>query len=98
MIDLPNDGMSASLRRGISNVSLDADGVMIIPADMPEIDATDIRTMMMAFRTDPLLIYRGATATGKPGHPVIFPRRFFKDLGQIIGDTGAQHQADGQGE
>ncbi|MFA9230594.1 MAG: NTP transferase domain-containing protein [Microgenomates group bacterium] len=90
VIDRPQDGMSASLRQALDQVAKDASGVMIVPADMPELDVTDLRMMQAAFQENPNNILQGASQDGRPGHPVIFPQRLFADLMQIKGDRGAR--------
>ncbi len=90
VIEHPQDGMSASLRQSVDKVVKDAWGVMIVPADMPELDESDLKAMQAAFQENPNRILRGASADGQPGHPVIFPRRLFGALKQINGDRGAR--------
>ncbi len=83
-----DQGMSASIRAGVSALTPDVTGVMIVPADMPEVDATDMQAMIDAYRPGEIL--RGAGGDGTPGHPVIFPRDLFEELAQISGDIGAR--------
>lgn len=80
------EGMAASIRVG----SLAATGsVMILPADMPELDDTDLHSLWTAFTQDPNAIWRGASADGIAGHPVIFPADLVADLQSLAGDKGA---------
>jgi molybdenum cofactor cytidylyltransferase len=82
-----DEGMAASLRAGTK----DADGaVMILPADMPEIDTADLRALTEAMRQDPSQIWRGATADGIAGHPVIFPADLLPAFQTLSGDLGAR--------
>lgn len=90
---IPNadEGMNASLRGAIAVVPDDAAAVMVLLADLPEltqVDLLDVRRAMVEFPDN--LIWRGATETGKPGHPVIFHQSLFPELTQLQGDTGAQ--------
>jgi CTP:molybdopterin cytidylyltransferase MocA len=48
------------------------DGVLVIPADMPEIDAATIRACVLAFAADIGQIVIAAQR-GKCGHPMVFP-------------------------
>ena len=85
------EGMAASLRAGLAAVEARADAVLVLLADMPEVDAADIDRLIAAF--DPAEareIVRAATADGRPGHPVLFGRRFFEDLRGLGGDQGAR--------
>lgn len=84
------EGMAASIRAGLAALPADVAGVMVVLADMPEIDGGDLGALMAAFRADPAAILRAAAADGTPGHPVIFPRALFGDLAQVRGDTGAR--------
>ena len=82
------EGMGASIRTGIRALPEDTDAVMILPADMPELTAGDLQTVLDAHH--PGRITRGAGAEGKPGHPVVFPRACFEDLKALGGDQGGR--------
>lgn len=77
-------GMSASLRAAL--LGLDAPAALVLPADMPEITAEDLR----AVATAPGDIVRASAADGRPGHPVRFPARLYPALQRITGDQGAR--------
>jgi len=85
-------GMSASLRAGVraamdlTNVP-DA-GLMILPADMPDIALEDLAGIAAAFRAAPDRIWRGVAATGQQGHPAIFPADLWPALLASSGDQG----------
>jgi len=91
----PGDGLSASLAAGIAALPALASGVMILPADMPDITADDICKVLAAF--DGTTILRGATAGGIPGHPVLFPARDFPALATLTGDRGGKALLDAAG-
>ena len=82
------EGMAASLTAGLAALPAACPGVLVMLADMPEITAADLSTLIDAF--DGTAILRGATADGTPGHPVLFPRRDFPALAAITGDQGAR--------
>jgi molybdenum cofactor cytidylyltransferase len=85
------EGMAASLRAGLAAVEARADAVVVLLADMPEIGAAEIDRLIAAF--DPAEgreIVRAVSADGRPGHPVLFGRRFFEDLRGLSGDQGAR--------
>ncbi|TMV06537.1 nucleotidyltransferase family protein [Ruegeria sediminis] len=85
------EGMNASLRGAVRALPQDAQAVMILLADLPDLTAEDLTTVMRAVRDVPdNLIWRGATEDGKPGHPVVFHRDLFPDLAKLTGDGGAQ--------
>lgn len=86
-----SEGMAASLRAGLETVDKDVDAVIVAFADMPEIDTAAFNDVIDAF--DPQaerLIARATTATGRPGHPVLFGRPFFEALSGLKGDEGAR--------
>ncbi len=86
-----SEGMNASLRGALAQVPPDAPAVMVLLADLPEITTDDLNAVLASVRTHrEKLIWRGATADGKPGHPVVFDRRLFDQLGELTGDDGAQ--------
>ncbi len=89
-VDDWEDGMSASIATGVGAIGDDADGVMILPADMPEITGADIGTVIAAFKQAPTGIHRATAVDGTPGHPVVFPDRMFPALMALTGDQGAR--------
>jgi len=93
------EGMGTSIAAGIAGLRADADAVMIVMGDMPEIAAADIDRLIAAF--DPAegrAIVRATAADGRPGHPVLFGRRFFEALGALDGDRGAREVIREHGE
>lgn len=78
--------MSASIRAG---VAARGGPVLILLADMPALEAEDLRALFAAARTAPERIIRGAQG-GKPGQPVLFPARFRAALRGLSGDQGAR--------
>lgn len=84
-------GMAHSIRAGIAALPDGCAAAMILPADMPEIDAQDLRRMRDIWRgAAPDALLRATSAEGKPGHPVIFPARCFEALKNLQGDQGAR--------
>jgi molybdenum cofactor cytidylyltransferase len=87
----PSEGMAASIRAGITALPHHCDGVMILPADMPDLTQQDLALMLEAFRNhDQAMICRAANKDGVAGHPVIFPTEFFDALGSLTGDQGGR--------
>jgi molybdenum cofactor cytidylyltransferase len=82
-------GMAASIRAGVAAIPADH-AVLIMLADMPDVDADDLARMVAAYRDAPGLIHRAIDATGRPGHPVIFPPNHRAALLLLHGDTGAR--------
>lgn len=83
------EGMAASIRRGADwAASRQAAGLMVVLADMPELEVSDLNVMLQAF--DFKNIYRATDADGTAGHPVIFPATLFPALNRLSGDQGAR--------
>jgi molybdenum cofactor cytidylyltransferase len=82
-------GLAGSLRRGVQSLPPEIDAVLIQLADMPWVCAEHIDRVIVAFDpADPVIV---APVRGdRRGHPVLWPRRFFRDLCQLGGDAGAR--------
>ena len=64
--------------------------LMLVAADMPGIGADEIAAVRAAHDASPDRICRGTDASGRGGHPVLFPARYFDDLAALTGDAGAK--------
>ena len=87
------EGMAVSIRRAVAlakAMNPVPDGLMILPADMPELETSDLTAVMASFVAAPQAIHRGAGADGTPGHPVIIPQRHYPALEGLRGDEGAR--------
>ena len=82
--------MSATIRYALNELKNRASHIIMMLGDMPEIDTTDLQSMIDATQQLPDLVHRGATASGKTGHPVVFPQRLFERLLELTGDFGAK--------
>jgi len=82
-------GMAASLCRGIAALPKQTTGVIIMPADMPDITNKDLGAILAHSKSTPNPIVRATTNDGKPGHPTYFSRAMFPKLKALKGDTGA---------
>lgn len=86
-----DQGMSASIRRGVGMLPRGMKAVVILPADMPEIESEDILKLIRSFQSAPFPMLQQATAEdGTPGHPVLFPEDCFMALQALTGDQGAR--------
>ncbi|MEY8883253.1 NTP transferase domain-containing protein [Donghicola sp. XS_ASV15] len=83
-------GMGRSIAAGVSALPRDVTGVIIQPADMPEITTLDLQLFAKAHEAHPNRIWRAITETGSPGHPVLFPAALFSALTALRGDEGAR--------
>jgi len=84
-------GLASSVKAGVSAVSADADGAVVCLGDMPLIDAGLIDRLIDAFAPDRGHLIAVPVAEGRRGNPVLWSRRFFKELMTLDGDIGARH-------
>ena len=85
------NGLASSVKAGIAAVSANADGAVISLGDMPLIDAGLIDRLIDAFAPDRGHLIAVPVAGGRRGNPVLWSRRFFKELMTLDGDIGARH-------
>ena len=81
-------GMAASFRAAAPALLGNFAGAMILPADMPDLDAEDLRMVVQTARAYPDRVVRATTTGGQPGHPVVLPARLFCALSTLTGDKG----------
>jgi molybdenum cofactor cytidylyltransferase len=85
------EGMGLSLATGLHAPGMqEADGILVMLADMPSVTAAHLDSLMAAFRgCAGHYVIRGA-ALRQPGHPVILPRCLYGALRNLRGDVGAR--------
>jgi CTP:molybdopterin cytidylyltransferase MocA len=84
------EGLSGTLRAGVAALP-ECARFMVLLADLPEIGAGDIRAVLDApAAAAAALIWRGATAAGEPGHPILFDARLRPAFAQLRGDAGGE--------
>jgi CTP:molybdopterin cytidylyltransferase MocA len=85
------EGMNASLRSTFAALPTDAEHAMVVLADMPEVTQDDLQTLAKAVRSHPEnRVWRGATQSGLPGHPIVFHRSLFAEFAKLTGDKGGK--------
>ncbi len=84
------DGLSASLRAGISAVPAAASAALICLGDMPLVTGRMIERLIEAYDPDEGRSVVVPTCRGKVGNPVLWDRRFFPDIAGLVGDVGAR--------
>ncbi len=84
-------GMSTSLQRGLASFGAGVDGVIVCLADMPRVSAATLDRLIAAFDPVEGRAICVPTWNGKRGNPVLWARRFFAEMSEIQGDTGARH-------
>lgn len=84
-------GMASSLRAGIAAVPETAAGALVVLGDMPLLGADVIDRLISAHAPDEGRLICVPVEDGQRGHPVLWSRRYFADLGALEGDVGARH-------
>lgn len=91
------DGLAGSLKAGIASLPAEADGALVMLADMPAVSSEDLRRLISAFVAAGGNSVVRATHDGKRGNPVILPRAVFPAVSRLEGDTGARHLIENEG-
>lgn len=81
-------GMARSIAAGAAAADPRA-GLMIAPADTPDVGAQDMRMLLDASVEEPGMIHQGASF-GRFGHPIVFPADLIAELTTLEGDVGAR--------
>ncbi|MCK2095278.1 NTP transferase domain-containing protein [Thauera aromatica] len=85
----PAQGMSSSLRVGITALADEIDAVVVLLGDMPRITAAHVDRLIEAFDpAQPAIIV--PEHQGRRGNPVLWPRAFFAEMCALTGDQGAR--------
>ncbi|GGF03472.1 4-diphosphocytidyl-2C-methyl-D-erythritol kinase [Aliidongia dinghuensis] len=92
------DGLSGSLKAGLSAVPEDADGAVVCLGDMPDVSAGLIDRLIAGFSPVEGRAILAPVRGGRRGNPVLWARRFFDELMGLSGDTGAKHLIANYGE
>jgi len=85
------DGLSTSVKTGLSAVPADIDGAIVCLGDMPQVRAPLIEKLVAAFDPERGALVVVPTIDGKRGNPVVWSRRFFPELMTLDGDIGARN-------
>ena len=83
-------GMGKSINKAISSLPANIDGNMIVLGDMPLIKVETINKLRSAFLNNngEKIIY--AEYFGKQANPVIFPKKYFKEMLLLKGENGCK--------
>ena len=90
------DGLSTSLRAGVSALPTGIDGALILLGDMPEVEDSVLSALMAAFTGGSAICV--PVRHGRKGNPVLWGSRYFPEMMELTGDAGAKplmarHQA-----
>ncbi len=84
--DRPEEGLSRTVRLGTEALA-DCDAILYQVADQPLLQQETVAREVSFFRQYPDRIV-GLGHNGVRGNPCIFPKRFFRELTALAGDTG----------
>lgn len=80
-------GLAGSLSAGLARLPADADGAVVLLADMPGVDAAMIDRLLAAFQPGRIVV---PMFRGRQGNPVVWSREFFPQLRKLSGDVGGR--------
>jgi molybdenum cofactor cytidylyltransferase len=85
-------GMASSLVAGFSSPQAkEADGILVMLADMPGVSVADLDMLIAAFRASSGQSIVRAVSHGKRGNPVVLPRPLYDAVLKLEGDVGARY-------
>ena len=83
-------GLSRSLQAGVAALPREVEGVLILLADLPDIEEADLRALLHVQQARPDAdVWQAVTEDHLPGHPLILSARLFEDVAALDGDAGA---------
>jgi molybdenum cofactor cytidylyltransferase len=85
------DGMAESLRTGIAALSDTIGAALIILGDMPLVDPASLNRLLAAYDPDEGRDIIVPVFDAQRGNPVLWGKKFFPELLNISGDTGARN-------
>jgi molybdenum cofactor cytidylyltransferase len=83
-----NKGQSESIKLGIENCKV-SEGYMFFVGDQPLLEGKDIEKLIEVFNEDTSYIVI-PQCKGKCGNPVIYPKKYKKDILNLEGDKGGK--------
>lgn len=83
------EGLASSLKAGLTAVPPGTTALLVLLVDQPDVDARALRRLVLAWRRRPG-IAAAAHYLGKPGVPAILPRRYWREIRTLTGDSGAR--------
>ena len=85
------EGMNASLRCAFAALPDASPAAMVLLCDLPDLTADDLKTVgNVVDLNSEVLIWRGVTQTGQPGHPIVFASALFGLFSTLTGDHGGR--------
>jgi molybdenum cofactor cytidylyltransferase len=92
VVDNPKyrDGLSASIRSGVSALPTGLDAVVLLLADMPRVRSTHIDRLISAFTEAGRRAICVPTYAGRRGNPVLWGADYLPELLALTGDVGGR--------
>ena len=87
-------GLSASLRAGLSALPPETQAAIIALGDMPHITARILARLIEAYAPGQGRLIIAPTHNGTLGNPILWDRRFFPEMQTLTGDKGARSLLD----
>jgi molybdenum cofactor cytidylyltransferase len=84
------DGLSASIRSGVTALPPGLDGVVIMLGDMPQVRPSHIHSLVSAFEVEGRAAICVPTYAGRRGNPVLWGADYLPDLLRLTGDAGGR--------
>ena len=85
------EGLSSSLKAGLTNITPSPSAVIICLADMPKMQPEHLNQLIENFDPSKGFEICIPTNKGKRGNPVLIGSRFFPHIFETSGDFGAKH-------
>ena len=84
------EGLSASLKAGIAAVPPECSAAVVCLGDMPLVTGRMIDRLLSMYDQEEGRLIVLPTFRGKQGNPMLWDKRFFPEILQISGDSGAR--------
>ena len=95
------DGMSTSLRCGLSALRADMEASLIVLGDQPLVGSRSVAVLLRSWRREgsrPAVAMASSSPKPKWTPPVVLARELWPELERLNGDTGARHLLDAHPE
>ncbi len=83
-------GLATSLRAGVAALPAGVAGAVVLLGDAPLVRAAHIDRLIAAYVADARRPICVPMFAGRRGNPVLWPARYFSELRDLAGDTGAR--------
>lgn len=84
------DGMAATIVRGMAALPADAEGNLLALGDMPFLSVDTLEKLREAFEAHQAEVIIFPQYGGRQANPVLFPTKFFGEILLVVGDRGCK--------